>query len=174
MKKASSKNRAEPSAASLRELPEIDFAKFRARRNPYAAVIAAGGGSLVHDGPSASSLAALPELDLSRVTARKSRYAMELKQLETGRGRPKKGQGFGPSPARSVRLPQSVWTALEQAADGANTTVHALLRLAVSKLLEADLAGGGPRRSGLLRPDARRGPRQSQPARRPARPGGSR
>lgn len=40
--KARSKQR-EPSRASLREIPEIDFAKAKIRRNPYAARIAAEG-----------------------------------------------------------------------------------------------------------------------------------
>lgn len=36
------KNR-EPSQASLREIPEIDFSTARARRNPYAAAVSKGG-----------------------------------------------------------------------------------------------------------------------------------
>jgi hypothetical protein len=44
MKKAT-KTR-EPSRASLREIPEVDFAKATVRRNPYAARIAAEG--IVH------------------------------------------------------------------------------------------------------------------------------
>ena len=42
MKKRASKTR-EPSKASLREIPEVDFARARVRRNPYAARIAAEG-----------------------------------------------------------------------------------------------------------------------------------
>src|SRR5450755_3883729 len=34
---------AEPSEASLREIPEVDFSKARVRRNPYAARIAREG-----------------------------------------------------------------------------------------------------------------------------------
>ena len=41
MKKA--RRIAEPSAASLREMPELDFTKVKLRRNPYAARIAAEG-----------------------------------------------------------------------------------------------------------------------------------
>ncbi len=33
----------EPSKASLREMPEVDFSKARVRRNPYAARIAEEG-----------------------------------------------------------------------------------------------------------------------------------
>ena len=38
----------EPSAASLREIPEVDFGRARVRRNPYAARVAAEG--IVHVG----------------------------------------------------------------------------------------------------------------------------
>jgi hypothetical protein len=48
MKKAR-KQTTEPSPASLREIPEVDFVTARVRRNPYAARIAAEGG--VHLGP---------------------------------------------------------------------------------------------------------------------------
>jgi hypothetical protein len=44
MKKAS--NPREPSKASLREIPEIDFATAKVRRNPYAKRVAAEG--IVH------------------------------------------------------------------------------------------------------------------------------
>lgn len=42
MKKAKRKER-EPSRASLREIPEIDFSSARVRRNPFAAAVAKGG-----------------------------------------------------------------------------------------------------------------------------------
>jgi hypothetical protein len=42
MKKATRKNRP-PSRASLREMPELDFAHAKVRRNPYAERIAADG-----------------------------------------------------------------------------------------------------------------------------------
>lgn len=47
MKKKVSKPR-EPSKASLREIPEVDFGRARVRRNPYAARVAAEG--IVHVG----------------------------------------------------------------------------------------------------------------------------
>jgi len=46
MKKASERKttrRTEPSEASLREIPEVNFTKARVRRNPYAARIAKEG-----------------------------------------------------------------------------------------------------------------------------------
>jgi len=45
MKKANRKHQ-EPSLRSLREMPEIDFAKAKVRRNPYAKRIAAEGITL--------------------------------------------------------------------------------------------------------------------------------
>jgi len=43
MKKASKKRQREPSKASLREMPEVDFSGARVRRNPYAKRIKAEG-----------------------------------------------------------------------------------------------------------------------------------
>src|SRR5206468_1212108 len=43
MKKAKTCSQREPSAASLREIPEVDFSKSRIRRNPYAARVAREG-----------------------------------------------------------------------------------------------------------------------------------
>ncbi|TMQ07845.1 MAG: hypothetical protein E6J90_42120 [Deltaproteobacteria bacterium] len=125
---------------SLREMPEIDFRRYHVRKNPYAAVIARKGISVVHDGPSLRSLAEIPEVDFSRVQAHRSAHAgrarQALLQLRAGRGRPRRGQEVGPTPARSIRLPLTLWEALETAAREAGTTVHGLLRLAVTHLLE--------------------------------------
>ena len=49
MKKAAGKKAREPSRASLREIPEINFDKTKVRRNPYALRIAKEGVS-IHDG----------------------------------------------------------------------------------------------------------------------------
>ena len=46
MKKATRKKTKEPSRASLREMPEIDFKTAKVRRNPYAPRIAAEGLSI--------------------------------------------------------------------------------------------------------------------------------
>jgi hypothetical protein len=43
MRKAKRSRQAEPSKASLREIPEVDFTTAKVRRNPYAARIAAEG-----------------------------------------------------------------------------------------------------------------------------------
>lgn len=43
MKKARQARHAEPSKASLREIPEVDFSSAKVRKNPYAARIAAEG-----------------------------------------------------------------------------------------------------------------------------------
>lgn len=46
MKKAISRRTREPSRASLREMPEVDFKKAKVRRNPYASRIATEGLSI--------------------------------------------------------------------------------------------------------------------------------
>lgn len=46
MKKANGRKAREPSRASLRDMPEVDFTKARVRRNPYARRIAAQGISI--------------------------------------------------------------------------------------------------------------------------------
>jgi hypothetical protein len=174
MNKANFKTDAGPSAASLREMPEVDFTKVRVRRNPYAAVIAREGIAVAHDEPSSRSLEDAPEVDFRRVKARANPYAEELSRLKAGRGRPKKGQEIGPTPARSIRLPVTLWAALEAAARDSNTTVHALLRLAVTHLLESNRFEGPAARSAGRRRDRRDGKARSTPATRatPTRPAG--
>jgi hypothetical protein len=129
MKKVSTKSR-EPTAGSLREMPPIDFSRYRVRRNPYAVRIAREGAELVHDEPSPASLTEMPEADFSR--ARRNPYANRAAEaiglLHYGKGRPRTGREVGPTPAKSIRLPEPVWKALEAEARARNTTLHALLR----------------------------------------------
>ncbi|MGH7286017.1 MAG: hypothetical protein ACRELY_31235, partial [Polyangiaceae bacterium] len=68
----------EPSKASLRDVPPVDFAKYKAgRRNPFAKRMKAEGWELEHDGPSAASLREMPEIvDWSK--ARRNPYAKRL------------------------------------------------------------------------------------------------
>lgn len=178
MKKASSRA-IEPSVMSVREMPEIDFRRYQVQKNPYAAVIAREGISVVHNEPSPRSLAELPEVDFSHVQTRRSAYAGRARravlQLKAGRGRPRRGQEAGPTPARSIRLPMTVWEALEAAARDAGTTVHALLRLAVTDLLEKPpfmdhlhAAAGSGRRGQRSASRTRPTPERNAPARRRA------
>ena len=91
----------EPSRASLREIPEVDFSKGTWRRNRLAARIAKEGMDLpggVH----------LPS-----------------------RGRPKKGSETGPTIPRSVRFPAVVWSRLEKRAAAKGMSLHAALRAAI-------------------------------------------
>lgn len=122
--------REEPTAASLRELPEVDVECFRVRRNPYAARIAREGRKVVHEGPRASSLADMPEPDFDRVHVRPNPYASRAAEprLQYGRGRPLRGEETGGTSTRSLRLPAAMWHALETLARERKTTVHALLR----------------------------------------------
>ncbi len=139
MRKATSRRRREPTAASRRELPQIDFSKVRIRRNPYADRIAREGIRVIHDEPSRESLAEIPEADFSSVSARRNPYASRaaeaIARMHPGQGRPRRGHESGPTPTRSIRLPQSVWDALEEEARRRSTTVHALLRKAVTTYL---------------------------------------
>jgi hypothetical protein len=130
----------EPTSASLRELPEVVFERFRVRRNPYAARIEREGVELVHDAPSDRSLSEIPEPDFAAARIRRnpytSRAAEPLPVIQYGRGRPRLGAEIGPTPGRTLRLPESAWRALETEAKEKRTTVHALLRELVASHLE--------------------------------------
>ena len=132
MKRESTKRKVNPRASALREMPEIDFTAYRIRRNPYAARIAREGAQVAHDGPSAASLAEMPEADFHLARLRPNKYAAKtaaaVANIQYGRGRPRNGQEVGPTPTRSLRLPEIVWKALEREAGERATTVHALMR----------------------------------------------
>ena len=122
--------REEPSAASLRELPEVELARYRVRRNPYASRIAREGRRIVHEEPSPRSLAEIPEPDFRRVRVRANPYASRAAEprLQYGRGRPPRGEETGGTSTRSLRLPTAMWQELETLARERQTTVHALVR----------------------------------------------
>ena len=132
MKTETIKRQTSPTAASLRELPEIDFTQYRIRRNPYAGRIKREGVKVVHDAPSAAALTEMPEVDFDRVRVRPNKFAVQAgkvaSRIQHGKGRPRKGDEVGKTPARSLRLPETVWRTLEQEARERVTTVHALLR----------------------------------------------
>src|ERR1700690_3680804 len=75
MKTATSRRSLNPSATSLRAMPEVDFRRYRIRRNPYAARIAREGIAILHDGPSEESLAEIPEADFRSARVRRNPYA---------------------------------------------------------------------------------------------------
>ncbi len=130
MKKAAASDG--PRAVSLKEMPEIDFSRYRLRRNPYAPRIKREGVQLSHREPSETSLKEMPEADFSRTRVRPNKYvasaAEKAAKIQYGRGRPRKGEETGPTSSRTIRLPASIWKALEQEARVRSTTVHALLR----------------------------------------------
>jgi hypothetical protein len=132
MKKATTKRNLNPGAASLREMPEVDFSRYRIRKNPYASRIAREGVEIVHHEPSKNSLAEMPEANFAKSQVRRNKYAMQAitaaSKVQYGKGRPPKGSEVGPTPARSIRLPKAVWKDLENEARARATTVHALLR----------------------------------------------
>ncbi len=55
--------------------------------------------------------------------------------MREGRGRPPAGSEVGPTVTRSIRLPATVWAAIEAQAERSGSTVHALLRDAVRTYL---------------------------------------
>jgi len=74
----------EPSALSLHEMPELDFSKYRLRRNPYAGRIAREGAEVVHDEPSAASLADMPEAVAMQHSAFSSAASRSSKRCTVG------------------------------------------------------------------------------------------
>ena len=145
MKKAQTKHRDDPSASSLRAMPELDFSNLRIRCNPYAARIAREGAEVFHDGPSPTSLAEIPEADLTAGRARANPYATRAAEgrLQYGRGRPRQGDEVGATPGRSLRLPEALWKVLDDEAKARHTTTHALLREVVIRFIEQEAS---PRR----------------------------
>jgi len=139
MKKAPTSRTKEPSRSSLRELPEIDFDRYRIRRNGYAKRIAREGIDVAHDGPSRSSLRAMPEARFAGAEPRRNPYATRIAAggitLQVGKGRPTRAAEVGPTLPRSVRLPPAVWRELERRARLEGVAVHALVRRAVLELL---------------------------------------
>ncbi len=139
MKKARTSRATEPSRSSLRELPKIDFAMYRIRRNGYAKRIAREGIGVAHDGPSRSSLDAIPEAHFAGAKLRRNPYASRIAAggitLQVGKGRPVRAAQVGPTVPRSLRLPPAVWRELERRARAEGVAVHALLRRAVLELL---------------------------------------
>lgn len=144
MKKAPS--RRGPSGRSLLDLPEIDFAAYRIRRNPFAERIGREGIEIVwagttrrrplsEEGPSKASLREMPEVDVSQAKSRRNPYARRIASqgitLQIGRGRPRQGTEVGPTIPKSIRLPEKVWELLAQRAKEEGIPLHAALRAAV-------------------------------------------
>ena len=139
-----------PTRTSLREMPEVDFAAYRVRKNPFAKRIAREGIEIVtarpargravrEREPSRSSLREMPEIDPAKGRARQNPYARRIAAegmtLQVGRGRPKRGAETGPTVPKSVRLPEQVWERLAQRAREEGITLHAALRAAVIEWL---------------------------------------
>jgi hypothetical protein len=129
-----------PSRTSLREMPEVDFARYRVRRNRFARRIAREGFALVHDEPTRASLRAIPEADFSRARVRRNPYAAQIRAagvtLQVGRGRPNAAAEVGPTVTKSVRLPPAVWARLAKRARAEGVAVHALVRRAILELVD--------------------------------------
>ena len=130
----------EPSASSLREMPEIDFSAHRVRWNRYATRIQREGIEVSHDGPSTTSLREIPEIDFAGARMRRNPYASRAAEptvtWQYGRGRPARGMEVGPTAVRSLRLPAPAWKRLDKEARARKTTTHALLRELVADFLD--------------------------------------
>lgn len=109
MKKAKATQR-EPSAASLREMPELEELSGRGDRGRYHKKASAAGG--YYDGPDGTRWVPLKP------------------------GRPKTGAESEATAPRSVRFPASLWKRLDAEAKKRGTTRHALLRELVAEWLE--------------------------------------
>jgi len=132
-------------------MPEVDFRKYRMRRNPFWKKIVRNGikiqGVWVRRPlarsapPSKASLEEMPEVDLSKARRMPNRYASIAENgytIQVGRGRPRKEDQHGPTVTRSIRFPKPVWSRIQKKAEKKDTTVHAALRIAVSEWLERD------------------------------------
>lgn len=115
MKKANKRKASpsEPSAASLREIPRVDFERGKVRRNPYAERIAREGIEIVLPGKKPRKLV-----------------------VRTSRGRPRGAVAKAATTPRSVRFPDDVWRALEKRAQKEGVTLHAALRKAIVEWLK--------------------------------------
>ena len=138
MRKARTKRAREPSAQSLRELPEVDISSYRVRRNRFAARSAREGVVVAHEGPVRASLREIPEADFAKVRVRRNPYAHRIQKggvvLQVGRGRPPRDAEVGPTVTKSVRLPPAVWAKLERQARLEGIALHALLRRVIMDL----------------------------------------
>lgn len=139
MKRAGSKLVSGPSAASLSAMPEVDFSG--ARRNPYARRIRREGYEVVHDEPSRASVEEMPEGDFSAGTRNPYAQRVAAQGIRPRTGRPRRGEASEPTRPHSVRLSESVWDALKEAAERRGVTVHAAVRLAIATLLEEESDG---------------------------------
>ena len=142
----------DPSAKSLREMPEVDPRD--AVHNPFAQSVRRTGIRIVGiapvrrgaharaENPSAASLREMPERDLSRARRDPGRFAIPMAKngftLRVGRGRPYVGQEVGPTTTRSIRFPDAVWKEIERIAKRESISVHAALRMAVIAWKDSD------------------------------------
>jgi Ribbon-helix-helix protein, copG family len=92
--------------------------------------------------PSKASLREIPEVSADAVDFGRGPAGLKRAQqhFRAKRGRPKAGEKAEGSSPRSVRLPDATWEALEERAKARRTSVHALLREAVAKLLKVKAA----------------------------------
>ncbi len=104
--------RVNPSAKSLKEIPEVDLSKsVRRGRGLYARKIAKDGGYYVQ-----------PDGEPARF-------------VQTRQGRPKKDEPQATTKTKNVRLPAEVWEVMERAAEDRGLSLHAAMRRALLEWL---------------------------------------
>lgn len=87
-----------------------------------------------HRAPSRASLREIPEVDFKSAKVRRNPYADRIAAeggIQLGRGRPRKGEGSGPTIPRSIRFPAPVWRLLQARAKAEGISLHAALRAAI-------------------------------------------
>lgn len=87
--------------------------------------------------PSAASLREIPELSPDSIDLGRGAEGLRLARglAAVTRGRPKAGAKLAGSSARTVRLPDAEWEALDELAAARSTTPHAAMREAIVQWL---------------------------------------
>jgi len=137
---------AEPSARSIKDIPEVNFKTAKFYPNKYAK--RAAKGIIVLAPPSKASLEEIPEIDFSTAKFRRNPYASRASKgitvkignrevpLQLGKGKPPVERENGGTEPRSVRFPPSVWEEIERLAQQKGLTLHGAIREAVLRWIK--------------------------------------
>ena len=111
-KKRPTRANSEPSAESLKEMPELDFSKsVRLGRGLHARKIAEAGGYVIKPDGEAAHF------------------------VQTRQGRPRKGEPKATTQTKNVRLPPELWATIERVANDNGISLHAAMRQAMVEWL---------------------------------------
>jgi hypothetical protein len=146
----------DPSAATLREMPEVTDMS-HAIRNPFAESLRRTGIRVRIErsqrkpkrqtGPSKASLDEIPEMDVKRGLRDPDRFAKSIAEhgfiLHTRPGRPKRDEAGGHSSTRTVRFPDAVWDEVQRLAERDGLSMHAAIRQAILNWKDSRSGGHG-------------------------------